>query len=50
MAVNTTWTVNLTVKVTASAATVITANAATAEDTSDPNLANNTATVSVTVH
>ena len=50
MAVNTTWTVNLTVKVTASAGTVITANATTTQDTTDPNLANNTATVSTTVH
>jgi hypothetical protein len=44
MAPNTTWTVRLTVKVTAPAGTVITANAATMADTSDPNMANNTAT------
>jgi hypothetical protein len=49
MAVNTTWTVSLTVRVTASAGTMITENAATMEDTPDPNLANNTATVSITV-
>jgi outer membrane protein assembly factor BamB len=49
MAANTTWTVRLTVKVTAPAGTVITENAATMADTPDPNLANNTATVSLTV-
>ncbi len=49
MAANTTWTVRLTVKVTAPAGTVITENAATMADTPDPNLANNTATVSITV-
>ena len=49
MAPNTTWTVRLTVKVTAPAGTVITENAATMADTFDPNLANNTATVSLTV-
>ena len=49
MAPNTTWTVRLTVKVTAPAGTVITANAATMSDTPDPNMANNTATVSLTV-
>jgi outer membrane protein assembly factor BamB len=49
MAPNTTWTVRLTVAVTASAGTVITENAATMADTPDPNLANNTATVSLTV-
>ena len=49
MALNTTWTVRLTVKVTAPAGTVITENAATSEDTPDPNLANNMATVSLTV-
>jgi hypothetical protein len=49
MALNTTWTVRLTVKVTASAGTVITESAATMADTPDPNLANNTATVSLTV-
>jgi hypothetical protein len=47
MAANTTWTVRLTVKVTAPAGTVITENAATMADTPDPNLANNTATVSI---
>ena len=50
MARNSTWTVRLTVKVTAPSGTVITANAATMADTPDPNLANNTASVSVTVH
>ena len=49
MAPNTTWTVRLTVKVTAPAGAVITANAATMSDTPDPNMANNTATVSLTV-
>jgi outer membrane protein assembly factor BamB len=49
MAPNTTWTVRLTVKVTAPAGTAITANAATIADTPDPNLANNTATVSIKV-
>ena len=49
MASNTTWTVRLTVKVTAPSGTVITANGATMSDTPDPNMANNTATVSLTV-
>ena len=49
MAPNSTWTVRLTVKVTAPSGTVITENAATMADTRDPNLANNTATVSTTV-
>jgi outer membrane protein assembly factor BamB len=49
MALNTTWTVRLTVKVTASAGTVITESAATMATTPDPNMANNTATVSLTV-
>ncbi len=49
MAPNTTWTVRLTVKVTAPSGTVITENAATTSDTLDHNLANNTATVSTTV-
>jgi Domain of unknown function DUF11 len=49
MAPNTTWTVRLTVKVTAPAGTVITENAATMADTPDPNHANNTATVSIKV-
>lgn len=49
MAPNTTWTVRVTVKVTAPAGTVITANAATSEDTPDPNLANNMATASIKV-
>lgn len=49
MAPNTTWTVRLTVKVTAPSGTTITENAATMADTLDPNLANNTATVSVKV-
>ena len=49
MAPNTTWTVRLTVKVTAPAGTVISESAATMADTPDPNLANNTATVNTTV-
>ena len=49
MAPNTTWTVRLIVKVTAPAGTVIFAGAATMADTPDPNLANNMATVSITV-
>jgi hypothetical protein len=49
MAPNTTWTVRLTVKVTAPSGTVITENAATMADTHDPNMANNTATVSIEV-
>jgi len=49
MAPNTTWTVRLIVKVTAPSGTVITENATATEDTTDPNLANNTATVSTTV-
>jgi outer membrane protein assembly factor BamB len=49
MAPNTTWTVRVVVKVTAPAGTVITESAATMADTPDPNLANNTATVSITV-
>ena len=49
MAPDTTWTVRLTVKVTAPSGTVITENAATMAETPDPNLANNTATVSTTV-
>jgi hypothetical protein len=49
MAPNTTWTVRLTVKVTAPAGTVITEGAATLADTFDPNLANNTATASIKV-
>jgi uncharacterized repeat protein (TIGR03803 family) len=49
MAPNTTWTVRLIVKVTAPPGTVITENAAATEDTPDPHLANNTATVSMTV-
>jgi hypothetical protein len=49
MAPNTTWTLRLTVRVTAPSGTVITANAATMADTPDPNLANNMATVSVKV-
>jgi hypothetical protein len=47
MAPNITRTVRLTVKVTAPSGTVITENAATMADTPDPNLANNTATVSI---
>jgi uncharacterized repeat protein (TIGR01451 family) len=49
MAPNTTWTVRLTVKVTAPSGTVITENGATMSDTPDPNMANNTATASLTV-
>ncbi len=49
MAPNTTWTVRVVVKVTAPSGTVITESAATMSDTPDPNLANNTATVSMTV-
>jgi outer membrane protein assembly factor BamB len=49
MAPNTTWTVRLTVKVTAEPGTVIIENAATMANTLDPNMANNTATVSTTV-
>jgi uncharacterized repeat protein (TIGR03803 family) len=49
MAPNTTWTVRLTVKVTAPSGTVITENAATMADTFDPNMANNAATVSIKV-
>ncbi len=49
MASNTTWTVRLTVKMTAPVGTVITESAATLADTPDPNLANNTATVSIKV-
>jgi outer membrane protein assembly factor BamB len=49
MAPNTTWTVRVTVKVTAPPGTVITANAATMADSRDPNLANNMATVSIKV-
>jgi hypothetical protein len=49
MAPNTTWTVRLTVRVTAPAGTVITESGATLADNPDPNMANNTATVSTTV-
>jgi uncharacterized repeat protein (TIGR01451 family) len=49
MAPNTTWTVRLTVKVTAPAGTVITENAATMADTTDLNMANNMAAVSIKV-
>ena len=49
MAPNTTWTVRVVVKVTAPAGTVINESATTTEDTPDPNLANNTATVSIPV-
>jgi outer membrane protein assembly factor BamB len=49
MAPNTTWTVRVVVKVTAPSGTVITESASTTEDTFDPNLANNTATASMTV-
>jgi len=46
MAPNTTWTVQLTVKVTAAAGTTITENAATMADTIDPNTVINMATLS----
>jgi hypothetical protein len=49
MAPNTTWTVRLTVRVTAPSGTVITENAATLADTPDLDPGNNTATVSVKV-
>jgi uncharacterized repeat protein (TIGR01451 family) len=49
MAPNTTWTVRLTVKVAAPADSVITEDATVTQDTTDPNSANNTATVSTTV-
>ena len=49
MAPNTTWTVRLTVKVTAPSGMVITERGIVTEDTADSNLANNTATVSMTV-
>ena len=49
MAPNTSWTVRLTVKVTAPSGSVITESAATMSDTPDPNMANNMATVSVKV-
>ena len=49
MAPNTTWTVRLTVRVTAPSGTVITESAATMADSPDPNLANNTAMLSITV-
>jgi outer membrane protein assembly factor BamB len=46
MASNATWTVRLTVRVTAPSGTVITESGHVTADTADPNLANNTATVS----
>jgi outer membrane protein assembly factor BamB len=49
MAPNTTWTVRLTVKVTAPSGTVITENAATMANSPDPNMANNTATARIKV-
>jgi eukaryotic-like serine/threonine-protein kinase len=50
MAPNTTWTVRLTVKVTAPAGAIIFENGATlANNPTDPNMANNTASVRVTV-
>jgi len=49
MAPNTTWTVRLTVKVTAPSGMVIVEGGTVTEDTTDPNLANNTATVTTTV-
>ena len=49
MAPNTTWTVRLTVKVTAPAGTVIAESATAMSDAPDPDLTNNTASVSLTV-
>ena len=49
MSPNTTWTVQLTVKVTAPVGTLITESGTVREDTPDPNPANNTATVSTLV-
>jgi outer membrane protein assembly factor BamB len=49
MAPATTWTVRLTVRVTAPSGTVITESGATLADNHDPNMANNSATVSTTV-
>jgi len=49
MAPNTTWTVRLTVKVTAPPGTVITESATATEDSPDPNSADATATVSTAV-
>jgi outer membrane protein assembly factor BamB len=49
IAPNTTWTVRVVVKVTAPAGMVITESAATLGNNPDPNLANNMATVSLTV-
>ena len=49
MAPNTTWTVRLTVKVTASIGTLITENGTVSEDTPDPDPANSMATVSTLV-
>jgi uncharacterized repeat protein (TIGR01451 family) len=46
---NSTWTVRLTVKVTAPSGTVITESGATLADNPDLSMANNTATVSTTV-
>jgi outer membrane protein assembly factor BamB len=49
MAPNTTWTVRLTVKVTAPSGSTITESAATMADSHDPNMANNMATVGLKV-
>lgn len=49
MASNTTWTVRLTVKVTAPSGTFIDAGASTMSDTPDPNTPNNTAFVTLKV-
>ncbi len=49
MAPNTTWTVRLTVKVTAPSGAVITQLGTVTEDTFDPNLANNLSEISTTV-
>ena len=49
MAPNTTWTVRLTVKVTAAAGSTITENVAAMSNTTDPNMANNMATAAVKV-
>jgi hypothetical protein len=49
MALNTTWTIRLTVQVQVSSGSVITEGATATENSFDPNLANNTATVSIKV-
>jgi lysophospholipase L1-like esterase len=49
MAPNTTWTVSLTVKVTAPSGTIITESATATEETFDPDTANSTATVPILI-